>query len=99
MLGSLAALPTAQRRGCRPVACCLALARPPGRCSRPWPAVKRLIGKEFEDVEQEVRQLAYTVTQDDDGFAVLECPALAAAGGAADVAAADDGEPGACHGN
>ena len=40
------------------------------------PAVKRLIGKEFEDVEGEVGRLAYTVKPDEDGFAVLDCPNL-----------------------
>lgn len=55
--------------------------------------MKRLIGREFGDVQQDVRQLAYTVTQDEDGFAVLECPCLTAAGeGAAAVGAA--AEPG-----
>jgi hypothetical protein len=38
-------------------------------------SVKRLIGQEFEAVEDEATRLAYTVTSDEDGFAVLECRA------------------------
>lgn len=36
--------------------------------------MKRLIGEDFEDVEDESKRLAYTVTADEDGFAVLACP-------------------------
>lgn len=53
-------------------------------------AVKRLIGKEYEDVEQDVRQLAYGVGADEDGFVVLECPNLADSSSTA-AAASDDG--------
>ncbi len=58
-------------------------------------AVKRLIGKDFEDVEEVVEQLAYDVGADEDGFLVLDCPNLAASssdsGGAA-AAAGDEGD-------
>jgi molecular chaperone DnaK len=40
-------------------------------------SVKRLIGKEYEEVEREAQRLAYTVAADEDGFVVLECPSLA----------------------
>ena len=53
------------------------------------PAVKRLIGKSYVEVEQDAGQLSYAVAADDDGFVVLECPQLAAA--AADGASAGDG--------
>lgn len=53
-------------------------------------SVKRLIGKEYEDVEQDVRQLAYGVGADEDGFVVLECPNLADSSSTA-AAASDDG--------
>jgi hypothetical protein len=56
-------------------------------------AVKRVIGKEFEKVEAEVGKLAYTVSADEDGFVVLECPNLAAA--AATAVAVASGEEGA----
>ena len=55
--------------------------------------MKRVIGKEFEEVEAEVGKLAYTVSADEDGFVVLECPNLAAAAAAAgsvEEDAADD---------
>lgn len=45
------------------------------------PAVKRLIGKDFEDVQQESGRLAYTVSADEDGFAVVDCPNLEAGAG------------------
>lgn len=47
------------------------------------PAVKRIIGKQYEDVEQDVGQLSYRVADDGYGSVVLECPQLAAAAAAA----------------
>ena len=62
-----------------------------------------MIGKEFEEVEAEVGKLAYTVSADEDGFVVLECPNLAAAAAAAAAASgkegvADDDEDGSTAG-
>ncbi|GAB4820667.1 hypothetical protein N2152v2_007713 [Parachlorella kessleri] len=37
-------------------------------------SVKRLIGQDYEAVEEEVQRLAYTVTADEDGFVALDCP-------------------------
>ena len=37
-------------------------------------SVKRLIGQEYEAVEEEAQGLAYTVTSDEDGFVALDCP-------------------------
>lgn len=36
-------------------------------------SVKRLIGQDYESVEDEAQRLAYTVTADEDGFAVVAC--------------------------
>ncbi|PRW56291.1 molecular chaperone [Chlorella sorokiniana] len=44
-------------------------------------SVKRLIGKDFEDVQQDAARLAYTVSADEDGFAVVDCPNLEAGAG------------------
>jgi molecular chaperone DnaK len=59
-------------------------------------SVKRLIGRELEDVGTDAAQLAYAVAADEDGFAVVECPQLAAGGDAQAPAAAagDEGEEG-----
>ncbi|KAL4443054.1 hypothetical protein ABPG77_008545 [Micractinium sp. CCAP 211/92] len=46
-------------------------------------SVKRIIGKQYEDVEQDVGQLSYRVADDGYGSVVLECPQLAAAAAAA----------------
>ena len=62
-------------------------------CLRACVAVKRVIGKEFGEVEAEVGKLAYTVSADEDGFVVLECPSLAAAAAASgEQGAADDAD-------
>ena len=45
-------------------------------------AVKRLIGRDYDDVAQDARQLAYSMAADEDGFAVLECPNLEGGAGA-----------------
>lgn len=55
-------------------------------------SVKRLIGKEYEDVEEDARKLAYKVSADEDGFVVLECPALPGGGGGPTAAAAGTAE-------
>lgn len=56
-------------------------------------SVKRIIGKEYEEVEQDVGQLSYRVVDDGYGCAVLECPQLAAEA-AARVAAREGAEDG-----
>lgn len=59
-------------------------------------AVKRLIGKDYEDVQQDAARLAYTVSADEDGFAVVDCPNLeASTGGAAGLLAEWPGRRGA----
>lgn len=76
---------TSSRHACSPLTTC-----PPSRLA---PAVKRIIGKEYEEVEQDVGQLSYRVVDDGYGCAVLECPQLAAEA-AARVAAREGAEDG-----
>lgn len=55
-----------------------------------------MIGRRYEEVEQDAGQLSYRVTDDGHGSVVLECPQLAAAAAARAAAGerAEEGEEG-----